>query len=153
MKFLLVTLCIFFTNHLFAGTVYEYKFAGTVYQYKNAQGETVITNKERKDPSFKLIRATKVPDGYKAETKTNAETIKATRQIILNKDGSFSDAPIGSYLSSTSDASARILLNDDETRKPIKPDTPNTPSIQTQPKEVEKLITPKKIETPKYTVS
>lgn len=138
MKFLLATLCIFFTNHL---------FAGTVYQYKNAQGETVITNKERKDPSFKLIRATKVPDGYKAET------IKSTRQIILNKDGSFSDAPIGSYLSSTSDASARILLNDDETRKPIKPDTPNTPSIQTQPKEVEKLITPKKIETPKYTVS
>lgn len=101
MKFLLATLCIFLTNSI---------FAEKVYMYKNALGQTVIVNREIKDQSFQLIKATEYPD---TEIPTyEIEPRKPTRQITINKDGSISEVDLKTGKVATIHKD-RIIISDD----------------------------------------
>lgn len=64
MRFLLITICIFFTNHLYATVIYI---------YQNSQGSTILTNRASKDPSLRLVR--------EQNTKTNEVKSKEYQKV------------------------------------------------------------------------
>jgi hypothetical protein len=53
-------------------------------------------------------------DNYSIETTTasNIQAAKYQRQIIAQADGSFTDAPAGSYATANASASAKIYLSE-----------------------------------------
>jgi len=83
-------------------------------RYQNLYTEGLSTNSISPSPASSQGRIIASSDNYStgSTTASNIQAAKYQRQIIAQADGSFTDAPAGSYATANATASAKIYLSE-----------------------------------------